>query len=496
MKIMKNTLLYSAALFALLAAGCSDELVDKTTINNGNNNTELQQFSFIAGMSEEEGTASRSSAEAVEQNGWVVSSLSSTPQTRITTDITDGVTKWINGDKVHLIIPTTTSLDLAEFEATEVAVGGKKATLTGTANWTGKQMLYGIHPIANSSSYSNGDYRLDAITTQDNTLTQMAMVARPTEVDLSNSISTSIGFAHLYAALGVQLQLPAEAEAGTVKSIVIKNDVTATEATQSIATNDGRTVNVKILSTDDANFAKLSAITNEVSASIVITPAVSITATAGEPFAIYAKIYPADLSGGKSLIFIVTMEDGRQYTATKDGVLFERGVFYKFDNNTPVTELFDISISVPVRVGGILVNDRNVGAQQDGVAYNYTNKTSHPDYKNSAFKGGHYTWEQAKTLCTDGWRLPSKEDLQVISNAIQCSDARAYISDGAGNRCYFPASGSGGSPTYVRTILWSSTEDDSEVEDAWHLLVDPSIGDVNNRWSTDKTFFLSVRCVK
>lgn len=100
--------------------------------------------------------------------------------------------------------------------------------------------------------------------------------------------------------------------------------------------------------------------------------------------------------------------------------------------------------SVCVRIGNIIVSGRNMGTPTEGSALNYTNDKDHPDHKNSAFKGGLYTKEQAQTICYKGWRLPTGDEMKTISNAMQFSEGRVYLEDDDGNRCYFPLSSSRG----------------------------------------------------
>lgn len=97
-------------------------------------------------------------------------------------------------------------------------------------------------------------------------------------------------------------------------------------------------------------------------------------------------------------------------------------------------------ISVSVNVGDFWVASRNLGATEDGPCRNYSNDEDHADHKYKSLKGGYYTWNEALTACPDGWRLPTEKELEVISDAMQISDGRAYLVDGDGSRCYFPLS--------------------------------------------------------
>ena len=145
-----------------------------------------------------------------------------------------------------------------------------------------------------------------------------------------------------------------------------------------------------------------------------------------------------------------------------------------------------------VTIGNIQVYDRNIGTKvpQGGVALNYTSDTTHADHNNSLFKGDYYNWYEAKTACPSGWRLPTKDELEVISVAMQFFNETAYLEDGKGNRCYFPLSGTSNDLSERGGCYWSSTE--HSCSNVWRLYVYTSSSVLNNLWSNN----FSVRCVK
>jgi len=151
--------------------------------------------------------------------------------------------------------------------------------------------------------------------------------------------------------------------------------------------------------------------------------------------------------------------------------------------------------SVSVRIGDIMVADRNIGTKvpQGGIALNYTNDTTHADHNNSLFKGDYYTWEEAQKSCPSAWRLPTKDELDVISKAMQFSDGKAYLKDGNGNRCYFHLSGRSNKPSCLNGYYWSSVECDNN---AILLIVLTRASAVGSGNCYDKSDSLSVRCVK
>lgn len=157
---------------------------------------------------------------------------------------------------------------------------------------------------------------------------------------------------------------------------------------------------------------------------------------------------------------------------------------------------------VEVQIGDLIISDRNVGAQQGGIALNYSDNEGHVDNKNVAFRGDDFNWNEALTACTNGWRLPTKSELELISNAMQFSDNRAYLEGVNGNRCYFPSFGQEYLHTEIDGGYWSSSDDycydvDSgeEVDSGTHLSVYMNYSSVG-AFRGLKSYKMSVRCVK
>lgn len=367
---MKKVLLYSASIFALMATGCSKDNFEDNELNGGE-----KIYSIIAEVPEDDND---NATRTTEVDGWAVSSLSSSADTRITVDTETGATKWITGDKVHLVAGTATTV--TEFTAT-ASGDGKTATLKGSGLTAGSQMIYGIHPAITTPTYINGVYTLDPITTQYNALGKIAMVAHPTSVNATTTdISERIGFSHLYTALGAKLQLPVDVE-GTVVSVIIQNDATETEH---IATDLGRTVNIKT-DKSSGDFAMLTPSAGEKAANINITMPDNTTVGIAGTFDISARIYPANLTG-MDITYIATLADGKQYYATKSGTNFLRGRYYNSTIATVLSEYTpaqyptvnkvngtDLSISVtnanlnPAIITHLTVN----GAFLSGVDFHY-----------------------------------------------------------------------------------------------------------------------------
>lgn len=149
------------------------------------------------------------------------------------------------------------------------------------------------------------------------------------------------------------------------------------------------------------------------------------------------------------------------------------------------------TVSKSVQIGDFIVADRNVGAQEEGEALNYTNNKEQSDNDNSEFAGGYYTWEEAQTICPDGWRLPTQAEVNIMEDAMQFADRAAYLADGSGNRCYFPLSGRNNDFSSESGSYWSTGEFNRQ--SAYYLSVTPFYCDVP---SQRKSLKFTVRCVK
>ena len=135
---------------------------------------------------------------------------------------------------------------------------------------------------------------------------------------------------------------------------------------------------------------------------------------------------------------------------------------------------FTVSQSVTIKsgcriadatIGNLRWADRNVGALQRGdggslVGLNYSIDPKSDDYGNDAYQGAYVSFNEAANRCatfgadmvyegelTTGWRVPSKDEQQVVAKRMIFSKQRAFIlSDDktAGYAgCWFPLSGAG-----------------------------------------------------
>lgn len=328
---MKKRLLYLISVFGLLTIGCSKDNIDQ---GNGLDSGEKHSFT-ITGVMVDDNASTRVSQE----HEWESSPLSSATNTRISSDEKTGITTWSLGASVDLLL-SEHEFDTHEgypvrFEAIELSDNKKTAILKGGAFITNPKMAYGIHPATGKYGVEGLKYyELKPITTQDNTLQKMAMVAYPTEITTTTiygmtTIENHIRFTHLYAAIGVKLQLPAGIN-GTIESV----SISSSHEEQIFATKIGAMVDILAEEWNEHYFANLQTYHlqhGDKKAVIKIVPQTPITTSGEGIFDIYSKIYPTNRygTGLEEMIFNVKLTDGRTYIAKKRSVRFDRGRFYK-----------------------------------------------------------------------------------------------------------------------------------------------------------------------
>ena len=111
--------------------------------------------------------------------------------------------------------------------------------------------------------------------------------------------------------------------------------------------------------------------------------------------------------------------------------------------------------------------------------------------------GNYYTWEEAKTACPSGWRLPTYTELQGLDTGIWKTNGREFGT--APNTIFLPAAGIRDSYDGLLHLegeygsYWSSTQNEDDELYAYRLYFDSSYAG----WDThEKGNGYSVRCVK
>jgi len=162
----------------------------------------------------------------------------------------------------------------------------------------------------------------------------------------------------------------------------------------------------------------------------------------------------------------------------------------------------------------------NINAQQkEGVTINgVTWATTNVGATTIEGNGSYYTWEQAKTACPKGWRLPTMKELEMFQNVVPSEEdfgvydieakvpstwttlngknGRHFTDKVTGNNIFMPAAGyrydNDGTLNYVGTygFYWSSTEYSST--HAYYLSFRSGSVGLYNYYNN---FSFSVRCV-
>ena len=71
------------------------------------------------------------------------------------------------------------------------------------------------------------------------------------------------------------------------------------------------------------------------------------------------------------------------------------------------------------RIGSLNWFRQNLQNKNSGVSYDNNSKAL------DGLFGRYYTWEEARTACPEGWRLPTENDWVNLAQALGCSDAAA-----------------------------------------------------------------------
>lgn len=144
-----------------------------------------------------------------------------------------------------------------------------------------------------------------------------------------------------------------------------------------------------------------------------------------------------------------------------------------------------------------------------GVAYENSEVTSYP-------LGRYYTWEEAKTACPEGWRLPTDEEWAALGTDAGALSANAFL-NGRQMWEYWPdiartnASGLALIPAgyvlagtetpafkriYSYAAFWTATESETDPNMARYRYIYVEDEDVKATWGDKTSLALSVRCVR
>ena len=144
-----------------------------------------------------------------------------------------------------------------------------------------------------------------------------------------------------------------------------------------------------------------------------------------------------------------------------------------------------------------------------GIAYENADVTSYP-------LGRYYTWEEAKTACPEGWRLPTVEEWESLGATAGPLLCEAYL-NGTKMWEYWPdvtksnttklavipagyALPAIGTPAFIRlyeyAAFWTATEDPDDDRMAAFRYIYVQDNDIRTAYAEKGSLALSVRCVR
>ena len=163
------------------------------------------------------------------------------------------------------------------------------------------------------------------------------------------------------------------------------------------------------------------------------------------------------------------------------------------------TDIRDGKVYKTVIIGNQEWMAENLAYKTDSGCWPYGNKS---DAESNIKKYGYlYNWETAMEVCPSDWRIPTKNDFEILLNNFGDQAEKAYkalIPSGSsgfsallggahgdtGNFCFGKSS---------NTDFWSSSKDDPD--SAWELFINKN-DQMAEPVSRNKKFGFSVRCVK
>ena len=146
----------------------------------------------------------------------------------------------------------------------------------------------------------------------------------------------------------------------------------------------------------------------------------------------------------------------------------------------------------------------NKGVVVNGVRWaTYNVETPGTFAKNIESTGGFFTWEEAKNACPCGWRLPTREEFESLSDVadsewITVNGVNGRTFGTMPNQLFLPAAGNRGTDGTFRHVAdvagwyWGSAQGASATT-AWNLLI---LDGITQIWSSNnRSNRFTVRCV-
>lgn len=130
---------------------------------------------------------------------------------------------------------------------------------------------------------------------------------------------------------------------------------------------------------------------------------------------------------------------------------------------------------------------KNAGVEINGVIWALSNVGKPKEFvEKPEDYGGYYTWEEAKNVCPDGWRLPTREELAYLTDKTQ-SEWTGKGRNYANGKLFFPAEGYNGNHGKVgvgwRGVYWSSSQGDWGEDSRYYLFFTNDHNFVGSNWA-------------
>ena len=235
------------------------------------------------------------------------------------------------------------------------------------------------------------------------------------------------------------------------------------------------------------------------------TDTYTFTVTEVGNYTVYCQAYDPSESyysnTATKLVIVIDPAVGKTLTGT--------GIDAEDEHITDPRDKKDENLYFYTRKGDVEWFRNNLAWTGAGVAYEGADVTSYP-------LGRYYTWEEAKTACPDGWRLPTDEEWAALGTDAGALTANAFL-NGRQMWEYWPdvarTNTSGlalipagyvllgtDTPSFKRiysyAAFWTATESETDPMMARYRYIYVEDEDVKVTWGDKTSLALSVRCVR
>lgn len=123
----------------------------------------------------------------------------------------------------------------------------------------------------------------------------------------------------------------------------------------------------------------------------------------------------------------------------------------------------------------------------------------HESNKNCEIYGRIYTYDVAKEVCMEGWRLPNKEDVEILMKTLQYPDASSLLKGGVSNFDALMGGWRGANEGFYglenEVRFWTASEKAGNPLHAWFFGIHKQYNTFYIDYDTQKNGYY-VRCIK